>query len=133
MDPSGTPALTGYSCEDFPTRTTRSRLLLRKEEISQISDLKFHKVYVCEEDQHAKLYRKALNVSRVTARVAPDLLKALAVLSDTTVRRPAVDREDVKPYWKSERRSHFSRWTTILLLTSFSKTLLTTERRLTGR
>ena len=31
--PCGTPALAGYSCEDFPSRTTRSRLLLRKEEI----------------------------------------------------------------------------------------------------
>ena len=38
-----------------------------------------------------------------TARVAPDLLKALAILSDTTVRRSAVDREDLKPYWKSEK------------------------------
>ena len=109
MDPSGTPSLTGYSCEDFASRTTRSRLLLRKEEISQISDQKFHKVYFCEEDQHAKLYRKALDVSRATARVAPDLLKALTILSVTTLRRPAVDREDVKPYWKSEKRSHFSR------------------------
>ena len=27
---SVTPALTGYSCEDFPSRTTRNRLLLRK-------------------------------------------------------------------------------------------------------
>ena len=33
MEPSGTPALTGYSCEDFLSRTTRSCLLLRKEEI----------------------------------------------------------------------------------------------------
>ena len=33
MEPSGTPALTGYSSEDVPSRTTRSRLLLRKEEI----------------------------------------------------------------------------------------------------
>ena len=33
MEPWRTPALTGYSCEDFPSRTTRSRLLLRKEEI----------------------------------------------------------------------------------------------------
>ena len=32
---------------------------------------------------------------------------------------------------KSEERPHFSRWTTILLFTNFSKTLLTTERRLT--
>ena len=33
MDPSETPALTGYSCEDFPFRTTQSHLSLRKEEI----------------------------------------------------------------------------------------------------
>ena len=33
MGPWGTPALTEYSCEDFPSRTTRSRLLLRKEEL----------------------------------------------------------------------------------------------------
>ena len=34
---------------------------------------------------------------------SPDLLNALAVLSDTTVRRSAVDLEDLKPYWKSEK------------------------------
>ena len=33
MEPWGTPTLTGYSCEDFPCRTTKSCLLLRKEEI----------------------------------------------------------------------------------------------------
>ena len=43
---------------------------------------------------------KALDISSATARVAPDLLKALAILSDTTVKRSAVDREDLNPYWK---------------------------------
>ena len=33
MEPQGTPALTGLSCEEFPSRTTRSHLLLRKTEI----------------------------------------------------------------------------------------------------
>ena len=33
IEPRGTPALTEYSCENFPSRTTRSRLLLRKEKI----------------------------------------------------------------------------------------------------
>ena len=47
-----------------------------------------------------------LDISSATARVAPHLLKALAILSDTTVRRSAVDREDLKPYWKSEKRPH---------------------------
>ena len=30
IESCGTPALTGYFCEDLPSRTTRSRLLLRK-------------------------------------------------------------------------------------------------------
>ena len=30
----GTPALTGYYCENFPPRTTRSCLLLKKEEMN---------------------------------------------------------------------------------------------------
>ena len=59
-------------------------------------------------------------------------MKALAILSDTTVRGSAVDQEDLKPYWKLENRSHLSRWSSSLLFTSFSKTLLTTERRLIG-
>ena len=34
-----------------------------------------------------------MGISSATARVAPDLLKPLAILSDTTVRRSAVDRD----------------------------------------
>ena len=66
-------------------------------------------------------------ISNATAQVTPDLLKALAILSDTTVRRSAVDQEDLKPYWKSERRPYFSRQSTILLFASSSKTLLKYE------
>ena len=55
MEPWRAPALTGYFCEDFPSRATQSRLLLKKEETRpQISDLKFHKTSNCEEEQHAK-------------------------------------------------------------------------------
>ena len=43
---------------------------------------------------------KALDVSSATAQVALDLLKALAILSDKTVRRSADEREDLKPCWK---------------------------------
>ena len=56
---------------------------------------------------------EVLDISSATARVIPDLLKAPIILSDATVKRSVVDREDLKPYWKSE------------------KTLLITERRLT--
>ena len=34
MGHCGTPALTGYSCEDFPSRITRSRLLLKNGKIT---------------------------------------------------------------------------------------------------
>ena len=46
-----------------------------------------------------------MDISSATMHVAPDLLKALAILSDETVRRFAVDREDLKQYWKSERKA----------------------------
>ena len=44
-----------------------------------------------------------MNISSTTAQVAADLLKAIAILSDTTVRKFAVDWEDLKPHWKSEK------------------------------
>ena len=65
---------------------------------------------------------RSLDISNLTARVASDLLKAPAVLSDTTVWRSAVYREDLRTYWISEKWPHFSRSSTILLFTTFSKT-----------
>ena len=50
---------------------------------------------------------KALDILSATARVAPVLLKPLAILLDTIVRRSAVDREDLKLYLKSEKRPDF--------------------------
>ena len=46
-------------------------------------------------------------MTSTTARVAPDLSKALPITSDITVRRSPVDREDLKPYWKSEKKTTF--------------------------
>ena len=52
---------------------------------------------LCEEDQHVKpTLSKALDISSATARLAPYLLKALEILSNTTVRRSSVDGKDVK-------------------------------------
>ena len=45
---------------------------------------------------------RALDISTVIAGVALDLLKTLAILSNKTVIRSAVEQEDLKPYWKSE-------------------------------
>ena len=50
---------------------------------------------------------KSLDISSTIILVVSDLLKAQAILSDTTVRRSAIDQEDQKPHQKSEKRSHF--------------------------
>ena len=108
MGPWGIPAVTRYSCEDVPFRTTQSCLLLRKEEIRSniwpeiLKDLHLWRQSACQ------TLLKALNISSGTAPVAPDLLKVLAILSDTTVRISAVDQKDLKPYWKSAKKKHFS-------------------------
>ena len=49
-----------------------------------ISDMKFQDL--------SQTLSKALDITSATARVVQNLLKALALLSDTTVRRSAVDR-----------------------------------------
>ena len=49
------------------------------------------------------------------------MLKALAILSGTSVRRSVVDPEDLKLYWKSEERPHVSVSSTILLFTFLKK------------
>ena len=97
MEPWGTLALTGYSCEDIPSRATQSHLQLRNEEI---------RPNACPEiPEDLSLWRRPAYQT---------LSKALAILLDTTVKRSAVDREDLKRYQKSEKRPHFSRWWTII-------------------
>ena len=49
------------------------------------------------------------------------------------MRRSTVDREDLKPYCKSEKRPHSLGDQQFYYLQVFSKTLLATERRLTGK
>ena len=108
---------------------------------SSITEKRQNKVKICPKIPYElSLWRrpasqtlsKALDISIATAQATLDLLKIQAILSDTTLRRSIVDQEDLKPYWKSENRPDFSNWSTNLLWTSFSKTLLTIERRLIG-
>ena len=62
---------------------------------------------------------KTLDISSTVALVAPDLLKALTILSDTTARRSPVDQEALKPYWKSQKKPNFWMWGTSLLYKIF--------------
>ena len=57
-----------------------------------------------------------MDISSASARVALDLLKT--ILYDTTVRRSTVDQEDLKPYWKSEKRSQNNDWVFVYELSS---------------
>ena len=71
---------------------------------------------VCEEEPACQTLLKPLDLSIVTPRVDADLLKALAILSVVTIKRSAVDWEDLKTNQRSEKRPHFSRWSKHLLL-----------------
>ena len=51
---------------------------------------------------------KTLDISSATAGVARDLLKALAILSDTTVRRSAVDWEDLNHTGNQKKEGHYN-------------------------
>ena len=62
---------------------------------------------------------KSLGYIECYSSSSPRTVKNPRILSDTTVSRFAVD---LKPYWKSEKKLHSSRWSTSLLFTSFSKT-----------
>ena len=108
-----TPALTGYSCKDFPSRTTQSHLLLRKDKIRPNIWPEIPKdLSLCGWSEYQTLM-KALDILRALVQVASipikasipvpqDLLTTLALLPDTAVGKSTVDREDLKPYWKSE-------------------------------
>ena len=64
---------------------------------------KIIKKNVCEVDKHAKIS----DISSATTLVAPDLLNALAILSDTTVRRSLVDWEDMH-HTGNQKKHHIS-------------------------
>ena len=74
---------------------------------------------------------KSLAISHATAQAAPGLLKALGILSPITVKWSSVDQENLIPYWKSDKRPYLLSWLTSSLFKSFTRALLTSERRLT--
>ena len=74
---------------------------------------------------------KALDTSSATAQVAPDLLKALAILSDTIARRSAVDWVDLLEIRKKVRfrtqkalLSLIEKWKAILGKNGYARAVL---------
>ena len=122
-DPWRTPTFTDILAKTSHPEPSKAACYWEKKQV-QISDKKFHWLTLVKKTSIPNSV-KSLEISSATAR------EALAILSEKCVRRSAVDREDLKPYWKSDKRPYFSKWSTIVLYTSFSKTSLTTENRLT--
>ena len=82
--------------------------------------------------QRTSLYLlKALNMSSATGWVALDLIKALAILSETNIKRSAGES-----YILETGKKYFIFWSgqsSYILITSFSKILLITKRILPGK
>ena len=79
-------------------------------------------IRLCEEYQNAKPFRKDW-VYQVLQFEMLQTIRPLAILSDETIRRYAVDWEDLKSYSKSEKRLHFWRWPASLLFASLNQFL----------
>ena len=131
MKPWGTPTITGYSCEDFPTRTTWSRLLLRNGKIRpnltwNSTRLEFVKKNSMPNPVKTFGYSKCYSSSSPRpVKISINSVRYNCQMICSWLRRP-------KTILGITEKPHFSKWSKILLFTSFSKTLLTTERRLTG-
>ena len=58
---------------------------------------------ICGRHSLKNLEGYGLLISSIKAQVAADLLKAPAILSETTLWRSAVEWEDLETYWRSEK------------------------------
>ena len=72
---------------------------------------------------------KALDISIATATVAPDLLKTLEILSDKTIRRSAVDQEDLKSHWESEKNTKFLKMINRPIIYNFFKAFINHKKK----
>ena len=130
--PWGTPTLTGYSWEVFQPRTKRSHLLLRKEKIRP--NIRPEIPY------NLSLWRrpacqilKSLGYITCYSSSSPRPIKSPCNSIRYNCQKICSWSRRPKTILEMRKKPCFSRWSTILIFTSFSKTLLTTERRITGR
>ena len=97
MEPWGTPVLSGYSCEDCPSRATRSCLLLRKDKVwANIRPEMQQDLDLCDKTSMPNPVKSLCYIKWYSSN-SPRSIKRLATLSNTIVRRSSVDWEDLKP------------------------------------
>ena len=128
MDP-WTSALTGYSYQDFPSRTTQSCLSLRK-------DKTWPNIYLTWNSIKLKFVKKtsmpnsieSLGYIKCYSSSSPRPVKSPSNSIRCNCKKISSWSRKPKNIWKLEKRPHFFRWSTILLFTSVFKILLTTEK-----
>ena len=130
---SETLALTGYSCEDLPSRTTWSHLYWEKKKQGQISDLKLHNIRLTFVKKTNMLnpvkslaYIKCYNSSSPRPVKSPsNSISYNCEKICSWSRRPKTYRKSGKGHFSlGDQQSYY--------LQVFRKTLLITERRPTG-
>ena len=133
-----TLAITAYSCEDFPSRITQSRLLLlRKKNIRPNiwPEIAYDLSFMERKKTSMSNPVKNLGYTNCYSLSSPRTVKKRKNFIRYNCKKICSWFKDLKPYCKSEKRPRFSRWSTTLLFTSFSKTLhvlQVIQRRLTG-
>ena len=123
MEPQGTPALTGYSYEDFPCRSTPKLSISEKRQI-KAKYLTWNSKRLNFKKTSMSNCIKSCGYIQCYSSGNPRPVQNHSNSIDTTVRKSAVDWEDLKPYGKLENRLHFSGWSASLLFKGSSKTLI---------
>ena len=124
MEPWGTPELTRYSWKDFPSGTTTKLAITEKRWGKAKHKTRNSRRFLFLKKTSMPHPVESLGYINIHSSSSPRFINILAVLWDTTVRRSAVNWEDLKPFWKLEKWLHFLSWSSSLLLPSFSKILL---------
>ena len=124
MDPWGTPALTGYSFKNFPSRTITDKRRNKTKYLTWNSIRpKFVKKTNMSNSVKSLGYIKCYSSSSLRPVKSPsNPIRHNCWKICSWLRRP-------KTILEIRKKPHFSGWSTILLFTSFTRTLLATERR----
>ena len=129
MKPWGNQPWTGYSWENFPSRTNQNCLSLRKDQIKPNIRSRFEflkKTSMPKPDKNLR-YIKWQN-----SRSPRPIISHSNCIRDNCQKICSWSRRP-ENLLEIRKKADFLRWPTSLLFRSFSKIWLTTERRLTGR
>ena len=128
IKPWGSPALTGYSCEDFSSRTTWSYLLLREEEIRRniwpeiAYDLSLWKRPACQ------TLSKTSDIQVIQLWSGPSPVKSPSNSISYNCQKICSWLKRPKTILEIRKTPHFYRWSKIYCLQVFQRLYFTNNR-----